>query len=119
MNEISTPLESFLEYLRDCLQIYHIAEDEEAETDALTQDILHCLELEEHDGAEYLGLAEELTEARRRRRAAKDRLTMTEPVVSWLEGNQSAVKSLERLLGEVRKAEKSTENRVYIPRVRR
>ena len=39
----------------------------------------------------------------------EDRLTMTAPVGSWLE----------RLLGEIRKAEKSTENRVYIPRVRR
>lgn len=51
--------------------------------------------------------------------AAKDRLTMTAPVGSWLEQNQAVVKGLERLLGEIRKAEKSTENRVYIPRVRR
>ena len=44
---------------------------------------------------------------------------MTAPVGSWLEQNQAVVKGLERLLGEIRKAEKSTENRVYIPRVRR
>ncbi len=119
MGGISSPLEIFLDYLRECVQVYRIAEDGLAEADALTQDILHSLELEKHDEAEYLALARELVEARRKCRAAKDRLTITAPVLGWLEGNQSAVKSMERLLGEIRKAERSTENRVYIPRVRR
>lgn len=119
MSEISEPLEAFLGYLRECVQIYHIAEDEEAEADALTQDILHSLELEQHDETEYLALARELVAARQKRRAAKDRLTMTAPVVGWVKDNQGVIKSMERLLGEIRKAEKSTENRVYIPRVRR
>ena len=119
MGGISPPLEIFLDYLRECVQVYHIAEDGLAEADALTQDILHSLELEQHNETEYLALAKELAEARRKRRAAKDRLTVTAPVLGWLEGNQSVVKSMERLLGEIRKAERSTENRVYIPRVRR
>ena len=119
MGGISPPLEIFLDYLRECVQVYHIAEDGLAEADALTQDILHSLELEKHDETEYLALARELAEARRKRRMAKDRLTITAPVLGWLEGNQSVVKDLERMLREKSKPERSTENRVYIPRVRR
>ena len=119
MGGISSPLEIFLDYLRECVQVYHIAEDGLAEADALTQDILHSLELEKHDEAEYLALARELVEARRKRRVAKNRLMTTAPVLGWLEGNQSVVKGMERLLGEIRKAERSMENRIYIPKVRK
>lgn len=119
MGGISGPLETFLDYLRECVQLYHIAEDELTDANALTQDILHSLELEQHDEDEYLALAQELAETRQNRRTAKDKLITTAPVASWLEQNQAVVKGLERLLGEIRKAEKSTENRVYIPRVRR
>lgn len=119
MGGISGPLETFLDYLRECVQVYHYAGDDESDADALTQDILHSLELEQHDEDEYLALAHELAQTRWSRRVAKDRQITTAPVVSWLEQNQAVVKGLERLLGEIRKAEKSTENRVYIPRVRR
>lgn len=38
------------------------------------------------------------------------------PVLAWLDENRAVVKSLERLPGEVRRAERRTENRVYTPR---
>lgn len=66
-----------------------------------------------------LALAEELADTRRKRREAKDAIAETSPVVAWLEDNRAVVKSLERLLGEVRKAERIAENRIYTPRTRR
>ena len=119
MKEISTPLEGLLDYLRECVQLDHIADDELIDANALMQDMLHSLVLVHNDEDEYVALAQELAETTQNRRTAKDKLITTAPVASWLEQNQAVVKGLERLLGEIRKAEKSTENRVYIPRVRR
>lgn len=117
MNNVSTPLEGFLEYLRDCVTNFNIAEDVESESEQLTQDILHSLELEEHDEAEYIRMAQELVDARRTRREAKDQSKINAPVVEWVKNNPAVIKTLERLLGAVRKAEQSTENRMYTPRV--
>lgn len=115
----SPSIDAFLAFLRDCEQRCHMAEADELEANAVTNDIHHALELEEHDPVELLALAEELADTRRKRRAAKDAIAETSPVVAWLEDNRAVVKSLERLLGEVRKAERIAENRIYTPRTRR
>ena len=47
--------------------------------------------------------------------SVKDRL----PVLEWLDANRPVVKGIERLLGNVRKVEKNTENRIYTPKSRR
>lgn len=44
---------------------------------------------------------------------------MTAPVLMWLDNNRAVVKALERLLGDVRKAEKRTECRIYTPRTKK
>ena len=112
----SNQIEVFLAFLRDCEQRYHIAETEEQEANNETQDILHSLELEPHDYHEYARLSKELRDVRQRRRKAKDTMVVLAPVVSYLNGNRLYIKGLERLLGDVRKAEKKLENRVYVPR---
>lgn len=38
------------------------------------------------------------------------------PVVEWTRGNIEVVRGLQRLLGDVRKVERSTQNRFYTPR---
>jgi len=53
---------------------------------------------------------------RRTRREAKDTAEQTGPVAAWAEQNRATVKGLERLLGELRKLERKTETRTYIPR---
>lgn len=123
MKEFSTPIEAFLAYLRDCEQRYHMEEANEQEANeqeanALTNDIHHDLELVEHPDSEVLALAMELTEARRNRRKAKDVMSMTAPVLAFLDENRAFVKRLEQLLGEVRKAERRAEGRIYTPRSR-
>lgn len=114
----SPQLDAFLTFLRDCEQRYRMAEADEQEANAVTNDIHHSLELEEHTDAEVLALGLELSEVRRKRRTAKDVMAETAPVLAWAEENRTVIKSLERLLGEVRKAERSAENRIYTPRRR-
>lgn len=53
---------------------------------------------------------------RQERRQAKDKIICLQPVIDWMEENQSTIKGLERLLGSVRKAEKSIEGRIYHPK---
>ena len=59
-------------------------------------------------------MAEALKRVRKERREAKDTKAMAEPVLHWVQQNEKVLKGLEQLLGEVRKAEKGTENRHYI-----
>lgn len=116
---ISEQIDVFLSFLRDCEQQYHMADADEQEANSGTQDILHSLELEEHDYRDFARLSKELREVRRKRRSAMDLKRITAPVLDWLDENKDTVKSLERLLGDVRKAERSTENRIYTPRTKK
>lgn len=116
---ISRGMETFLSYLRETEQLYHMAELDEQEANDETQDILHSLELQDHDYHEFAKLSKELRGVRQKRRAAKDTMSETAPVLDWIDANRAVIKSLERLLGDVRKAEKNTENRIYTPRARR
>ena len=112
----SQQIDSFLTFLRNCEQRYHMAEADELEANAITNDIHHSLELEVHSDGEALALGLELASIRRKRRAAKDILSETAPVLAWMEENRAVIKGLEQLLGEVRKAERAVENRIYTPR---
>ena len=120
----SQQIDSFLTFLRNCEQRYHMAEADELEANAITNDIHHSLEssgftnwqLEVQSDGEVLALGLELASIRRKRRAAKDILSETAPVLAWMEENRAVIKGLEQLLGEVRKAERAVENRIYTPR---
>ena len=118
MQTTSNKIDDFLTFLRDCEQRFHMAEAEEQEANAITNDIHHSMEFLEHGDNDVLQLGRELIAARRQRRRAKDCMLETAPILAWLEENRQVVKSLERLLGEARKAERSIENRIYTPRRR-
>ena len=112
----SKPIEDFLTFLRDVQTEYHMAVATESETTSVTNDLLHQLELLEHTYHEYAQVAKRLTEVRQERRKAKDIMFAAEPILAWVENNKSCIKGMEQLLGEVRKAERATENRIYTPR---
>ena len=112
----SKNIEEFLNFLRQCEQEYSMAQADYQDTNDETQDILHSLELESHTYHEYANLSKRLAEVRKRRRQAKDKIAVMEPIVCFCEENKAFIKSTERLLGDVRKAEKKLENRVYTPR---
>ncbi len=116
MAKYSKSIEVFLDFLRDSVTQLNIANAVDAEMNDRTQDILHQLELQDHTYHEYAALSKELKQVRQERRCAKDDINALSPIVEWIEANRTFVKGLEQLLGNVRKAERSTENRIYTPR---
>lgn len=112
----SEALEGFLDSIREAQAQYNIAVTAEHEADDKTQDILHSLELEKnsyHDGAR---LSRALTKVRQDRREAKDTCQRLKPLVDWAGQNPKTVRALEQLLGNLRRAEKSLDNRFYRPK---
>ena len=115
-NAQSTGLTDFLTYLRASDERYRMAQEDERQANDETQDILHSLELDKHTYNEQAKLARKLVEVRQRRRVAKETQEATAPIVTWSEANKLVIKALERVLGDVRKAEKRQEHRMYAPR---
>ena len=109
----SEGLETFLAFVRDCTQNYNIAADAENDANNATQDLLHAFELGTWDEAQIIKMSHALTKVRGERRQAKDARCVYELVVSWAAENDDFLKGLSRLLGEVRKAERGTEGRLY------
>ena len=113
---ISKGIENFLNYIHEAEQLYKMSISEELEANAETQDILHSLELEEHNYHNTARLAVKLKEVRRMRREAKNLVATTTPVVEWIKNNRNVINSLEQLLGKVRKEERTIRDRFYTPR---
>jgi len=109
----SEPLNNFLSFIRGIESQYRMAVAEEQETDDITQDIMHSLELEEHTYHEYAQLSKELAQVRKERRMAKDTIAVLKPVLDWADKNTTVIRELEALLGAVRKSEQKLNNRLY------
>lgn len=113
---ISYKIADFLSYMEEQCQMYDIARDMLKECDEATQDILHKMEIDPVKYKERARLATKLQSIRRQRRTAKDMTETTKIISIWVKDNKSIIGSLQRLLGDVRKAEKKQQNRTYIPR---
>lgn len=87
--------------------------------DALTQDYLHSLELDELDYGERARVATKLSKCRQARRHCKDTVEILEPLVQFLdsEKGKSMLNLVREVLGKTRKVEDRMETRVYIPRI--
>lgn len=112
----SQDVESFLVFLRDADQKNAMALADLGEAEQQTQDILHAVELGKYNTRRTARLTQKLREVRQQRRKAKDTLAFTEYIVTWAEENRAVIKSLERLLGDLRKLERRNHYRVYTPR---
>lgn len=112
----SEQIQAFLNFLRDSQMEYNIAVAEEKEANEETQDILHCIELQENEDLELACIARALRSVRVNRREAKDRERQLQPVVEWIDQNRKTINELERLLGAVRKVEKNIGSRLYVQR---
>ena len=108
----SKELEQFLDFVNNAESLMDQAIAGQQEAEAETQDILHALELENHSYHEAASLAK----VRQTRRQEKDIVAQLAPVVEWLKENDVAVRRLQRVLGELRKVERNTQNRFYTPR---
>lgn len=109
-------IEGFLDFMRNVKTDYNIAVSCEKDANDATQDLLHSLEIYENTYHEYARAAKKLAQVRQERRAAKDMREQLRPIMDWLEENDRVIYGLENLLGNVRKAERSTEGRFYTPK---
>lgn len=118
MDGFSIRIDSFLRFCRDCIDANKRSAIAEMDADNQTQDILHNIEINDNFPDDYIlqGLA--LKNIRKERREAKDIQKITYPIVQWVNQNQKTINELEKLLGAVRKAERSTQGRMYSNRTK-
>ena len=112
----SEHLEVFLSFLRDTSAQAGQSTEDWQETDKQTQDILHRLELYSDSYHETARLGKLLRQVHQRRRKAKEAYERTKPIADWCQENKASIKSLERLLGAVRKAEERQQSRMWAPK---
>ena len=106
-------LEQCLGWLREVEDKTRMAEADEEHWNHATQDILHHLELEDTSYHEKARLAKTLAEVRKNRRMAKRYRETTAEIVEWISENESVIRALERVLGSMRKTEKTLVYRIY------
>ena len=116
----SEKLAEILGFMHQCEVDYKYFYEKVNEEDKLTQDILHKMELGDLKYEERAKLATRLQTNRRDRRHYKDKAEELAPLADFINKpeTQRTINLLKNVLGEVRKAEKSHENRVYIPRTK-
>ena len=87
--------------------------------DRLTQDLLHGLELQEHNYHERARIAKEIMICRQQRRPNKNVVSQNEAIVGFLRSSQGIkmVRLLENLRSLAQKVERSFPGRRYTPRV--
>ncbi len=115
----SNDLSSILQTFRDCKENTRIAEADLCEVEGELQDVLHKLELD--SGLTYKDMAalgKRISELRKRRRIAKDRIELQAPIVAYIAKNQQLINGLSIVLGEMRKVENRHKNRTYTPRIK-
>lgn len=112
----SEQIEKFLNFLREARQEYDIAVAEETEANNATQDLLHSLELDDNKYHDSARIALALKQIRKERREAKDKEIKLQPIIDWSAENIRVIQELEQLLGAVRKAERNSVGRRYIPK---
>lgn len=109
-------ISQFLDFMRESVANYEIAKQKQVDADNETQDLLHRLELHDDSYHDMARISKELNKTRQERRRAKDEISELEPICKWVGENAKLLKSMELLLGTVRKSEKATQNRFYIER---
>lgn len=114
----SEHISDFLNYVKQVKQEYDFAIHEMENTDKLTQDLLHKLELECTSAAERNQIAKQLQVCRKDRRYYKDIVEETTPIIEFSNDafHKRTFDILVRILGKTRKAEDYHKNRTYKPK---
>ena len=115
MTDYQNILRDFIKAMKSAQAEHKYYSTKTTELEKATQDILHQIEL--GIPKERNKWATKLSEIRKERRFAKDRVAVTEPLKNYAEQNQPIIKSIERLLGEVRKEQDKLKGRKYLPRI--
>ena len=117
--DTSQQIADFLIFLSGVTEEYKHSQEEVRVIEELTQDYMHKLELQDHTYHERAKIASALRQCRIDRRFRKDRITILDPVVQCLTSDKGKLilSQLQQTLGAVCKAERSTQDRRYIPRI--
>ena len=110
-------ISDFLDLMRECTAKYEFNFDEVHRQELLGTDLTHKLELQDLSYHEFAQTAKQIKQCQKDRRVYKDEVEELEPLKNWMVNNQSSFNSINKLLGEVRKAEDKHEERGYMPRV--
>ena len=115
----SQQIADFLTFLSGVTEDYKHSQEEVRLLEELTQDYMHKLELQDHTYHQRAKIASALRQCRIDRRFHKDRIAILDPVVQCLTSDKGKLilSQLQQTLGAVRKAEHSTQDRRYIPRI--
>lgn len=118
-NTTSQKISDFLKFLSQATSDYSFSKQEVGRLEQLTQDYLHKLELQEGNYHERARVAAAIRRCRLERRIHKDRIAVLEPVVQCMttDRGKMMVSQLQQMLGDVRKEERATKDRHYVPRV--
>lgn len=106
----------FLKTMQEAEKGYRFAKSEEREAEGQLQDIAHRLEIYTDSYHDTARLGRLFRQVRRNRRRAKEEQEFDEPIISWMENNKAALKSLERLLSTLRHIRDVQEKRSCYPR---
>lgn len=122
MNKNKLPSEyltEFLNFIKNAQSHYKFCEEEMHNQDALTQDYLHKLEIDELNCAERSKIATKLAINRKDRRYYKDRIGELKPIIDFFADSQrkKVLDDLKQVLGSVRKEEGYHKYRTYVPRI--
>lgn len=117
--EFSDTISSVCKMLEGAVNDYYWSDDQIKKMDALTQDYLHSLELDDLTYSERAKIATKLKSARKLRREHKDTREVLEPIVSFVESERGkqTMNLMKEALGKTRKAEERMKTRSYHPRV--
>ena len=98
---------------------YQFYFNEVSKLDNLTNDILHRLELEQLSYSERAKLATKLSNTRRERRYYKDLVQQLQPVIDYLQDQQSrkVIMNFSTVLGKLKDVESVQQHRTYRYRV--
>ncbi len=110
---LSENISDFLEFINAAKTDHRISCDLVKENEEALADLAHRFELYDDIYNDTAKLAKAYRKVRRERRRAKDKMIITKPITDWAEKNSNCLKSLNQLLGEVRKTERSLLNRHY------
>lgn len=102
--------------LRELNELYGMGVAEQEETERVICDVEHELELRPHAYHERAKLANLLADTLKRRRIAKDTQKALKPVRDLFDFGVDCIRTLERMLGEMRTADEKLQNRIYMPR---
>ncbi len=112
-------LAEFLDFIDDARSHYKFCEEEMHNQEALTQDYLHKLEIDDLNCAERSKIATKLAVNRKERRYYKDRVGELGPIVEFFADQQhkKTLDCLKQVLGAVRKEERWRQYRTYTPKI--